>query len=206
MRTDERGSVVRRLSLAVILIFAIAASSALAQTADRPNVKVGDEWRFVEYTGFVPSKPNLVWVVTSVNSTGIEGTDNGGPLMLTPDLSVLESSKRKQSDPGALRFPLTVGKQWSAAGDYLLKDNGVRGTINGTRSVVGYEKVRVIAGEFDAFKLESTNDFRTDMGLSGVATRTYWYAPAARAIVKEVWRDPFLGVVTTELMEFTLRP
>ena len=113
---------------------------------------------------------------------------------------------RKQSDPGALRFPLEVGKQWSAAGDYFLKDNGVRGTINGTRSVVGYEKVRVLAGEFDAFKLESTNDFKTDGGLSGVSTRTYWYAPAARAIVKEVWRDPYRGVATIELVEFTLRP
>jgi hypothetical protein len=206
MRTDERGSVVRRLSLAIILIYAFVASPALAQTADRPNVKVGDEWRFVEYTGFVPSKLNLVWVVTSVTPAGIEGTDNGGPLLLTPDLSVLESSMRKQSDPGTLRFPLEVGKQWSAAGDYLLKDNGARGTLNGTRSVVGYEKVRVLAGEFDAFKLESTSDFKTVGGLAGVSTRTYWYAPAARAIVKDVWRDPYRGVATIELVEFTLRP
>ena len=36
--------------------------------------------------------------------------------------------------------------------------------------------------------------------------RTYWYAPAARAVVKSVTHNPYLGPSTVELVEFQLRP
>jgi putative ABC transport system substrate-binding protein len=35
---------------------------------------------------------------------------------------------------------------------------------------------------------------------------TYWYAPAARAIVKSVTHNPYLGMSTVELVEFQLQP
>ncbi len=76
-------------------------------------------------------------------------------------------------------------------------------------SVVGYEKVRVAAGEFDAFRLESKANFSgiaPEGQVSGVGTMTYWYAPAARAIVKSEYRDQFVGLVTTELFDFKLQP
>jgi len=76
--------------------------------------------------------------------------------------------------------------------------------------VIGHEKVTVPAGEFDAFKLVAKG------GLSGVSpinsqyagetTTTYWYAPAARTIVKSVSHNPYLGMSTVELVEFQLRP
>lgn len=40
----------------------------------------------------------------------------------------------------------------------------------------------------------------------GEVKRTYWYAPAARTIVKWVSHNPYLGPSTTELVSFELRP
>lgn len=206
MDTFSRGSVVQDVLSVVVLGLVVLANPVLAQKADRPNVKVGDQWRFV----VTPStSPNLTWVVRSVTPAGIEGTENGEPLLLTPDLNVLESPRRKDSDRRLLNFPLEVGKAWSYDSDYLLKDTGVNGRGDYSVTVLLYGKVRVPAGEFDAFKLESRGSFKgmSRAGpVSGLISTTYWYAPAVRAIVKEEVRDPYRGPYTFELVEFKLQP
>ena len=153
MNTFECGSVVRRVSSVAVLALAVFAGSALAQKADRPSVKVGDQWQFVMYYGIPSTKPNRAWVITSVTPTGIEGTENGEPLMLTQELNVLESPRHKDSNPQALSFPLEVGKRWRYASDWVFKPKGSNGSTVVDVAVVGHEKLRVPAGEFDAFKL-----------------------------------------------------
>jgi hypothetical protein len=41
---------------------------------------------------------------------------------------------------------------------------------------------------------------------AGEVTTTYWYAPAARAIVKSVSHNPYLGPTSVELVAFELQP
>jgi hypothetical protein len=207
----ECGSVVPRISSAAVVAIAFLAGSALAQKADRPSVKVGDQWQFVMYYGTASTIPNRVWVVNSVTPAGIEGTEDGEPLMLTADLNVVESPRQKDSNPRMLRFPLEVGDQWSYTTDYLLKyKNGSKGRALVNVAVVGYEKIRVPAGEFDAFKLEAKASFRGvsafNSQTAGDSLWTYWYAPAARAIVRYVSRNPYLGTSTVDLVEFRLQP
>jgi hypothetical protein len=74
--------------------------------------------------------------------------ENGEPLMLTPDLNVLESPRHKDSNPKLLRFPLEVGKEWSYTSDYMFKDSGSKVRVDVDVAVVGHEKVRVVAAEF----------------------------------------------------------
>ncbi len=158
MQTIEWSSVVRRLSLASICALAVAASPVLAQKVDRPEIKVGDQWRFA--TGYVaPSTPNRAWVVTAVTASGIEGTEDGKLLKLTSDLNEVESPRRTDTDARRLSFPLEVGRQWTYTSDFLVRRPGVKGRTECNVSVVGYEKVRVAAGEFDAFRLESKANF-----------------------------------------------
>ena len=88
---------------------------------ERPNVKVGDRWVFV-LRSTAGAKLEYAWVVTSVSPTGIEGTENGQPLALTPDLNIIKSPQEKNSDDRLLSFPLEVGKQWSYVNDYVLND------------------------------------------------------------------------------------
>lgn len=193
-----------------LLAFAFHASLAMAQKADRPVVKAGDRWQFVEYYGIASTDPNRDWVVTSVTPSRIEGTENGKLLLLTEELNVLESPRNKHSNPRALSFPLEVGKRWRFADEWLFKVTGSKGTSSAEVEVVGYEKVSVHAGEFEAFKLVKKTSL---LGVSTKGSRveaedtsTYWYAPAARAIVKSISRNPYIGVTTVELIRFHSQP
>jgi hypothetical protein len=72
-------------------------------------------------------------------------------------------------------------------------------------SVVGQEKVRVPAGEFEAFRLDAKCS-RVTEGATGETAYRYWYAPAARAVVKMETKDTSWGLTTVELAEFKLQP
>lgn len=210
MSTHGCGFAVRRASSAVVLALAIVACPAVAQKADRPAVKVGDEWQFAEYYVAPPQKkPSLVWVITAVTPTGISGTENGAPLRLTADLNIVESPRSGHSDWRLLSFPLEVGKKWAFSSEYVQKDVDYKGRLDMNVTVVGREKVRVAAGEFDAFKLEAKGKSGVE-GASGAGSidvaRTYWYAPAARTIVKQETRNPTRGSETIELVSYKLQP
>lgn len=203
---------IRTWTLAVLAACSMFAVATLAQTAakaDRPDVKVGDQWQFRISANDRAPELNLTWVVTEVTPTEIKATENGQPLLLTRDMNQLESPRRTDSDLKLLSFPLEVGKAWTHVNNYVLKDTGTKGQQKYSMVVLTYEKVRVPAGEFDAFKLEATGSF-SGLGyvgpVSGLSSRTYWYAPAARAIVKEEINDPYRGRYGVELTSHKLQP
>jgi hypothetical protein len=195
---------------AVALTLALLPDVAPAQKGDAPQIKVGDRWQFVLHYGVPSTAPNLAWVVTSITPQRIEGTENGERLVMTPELNVLESPRSRSSNPQTLRFPLEVGKAWQYVSDWEFRAKGSRGRIDARVSVVAYEKVTVVAGQFDAFKLTASERLHGRSPINSVydaeTTRTYWYAPAAKAIVKLVSHNPYLGPSTIELVDFELRP
>jgi hypothetical protein len=200
----------RRTLLVGIVTLALFADPAVAQNAERPDVKVGDQWKFAVYYTVPSATPNRTWLVTSVSATDIVGTENGEPLRLTRELNVLESPRDKYSNSKLLAFPLTVGKRWQYVTDWVFKPKGSEGKSAIDITVIAYEKVVVPAGEFDAFKLTSRESMSGTSPVgsvyAGETTRTYWYAPAARAIVKVVSHNPYLGPSTVALVAFELRP
>ena len=200
----------RRTCVTAVTMLALFAGPAGAQSAERPDVGVGDQWKFAVYYGVPSTTPNRTWVITSVTATGIEGTEDGEPLKLTRELNVVESPRTKESNPRSLAFPLVVGKRWQYVTDWVFKPKGSKGRSTVEVVVTGYEKVSVPAGEFEAFKLTSTEALsgKSPIGsvYAGQTTRTYWYAPAARAVVKIVSRNPYLGPSTVELVGLELRP
>src|SRR5205085_9020839 len=151
------------IAICIGVALALRAGQAWAQTTERPEVKVGDRWQFVRYYSVASTTPNLAWEIDSVAATKISGTESGEPLLMTPDLNVLDSPTSKQSKPEALRFPLEVGKRWRYATDWFFKPKGSRGSIVVDVEVVAHESVAVPAGEFEAFKLVSKG------GLSGTS-------------------------------------
>jgi len=164
---------------------ALLAGPALGQKAERPVVKVGDRWQFVRYYSVASTTPNLTREINSVTATEVSGTENGEPLLM-------------------------VGKRWRFATDWLFKPKGSRGSMVVDVEVVTHERVAVPAGEFEAFKLVSKGALSGTSPINsqyvGVITTTYWYAPAARAIVKSVTHNPYLGVSTVEMVAYQLRP
>jgi len=208
MTITQRGSMVRRiLSAMVFLILLVFAAPLLAQKADRAQVKVGDRWVFATRLGAAAVKSSdVTWVITAVTPTEIEGTENGQPLVLTPELNVVRATLVENSNLELLSFPLKIGKRWRFANDSLLQSSGLRlhGTFSG--AVVAYEKVRVPAGEFDTFKVRVKGSWATG-GYTGRSSWICWYAPAARAVVRTEYRTTLheLGLRTTELSEIELQ-
>lgn len=200
----------RRALLVGTATLALVAGPAAAQYAERPDVQVGDQWQFAVYFTVPSATPTRTWLVTSVSATDIGGTENGEPLKLTRELNVIESPREKYSNSMLLAFPLTVGKQWRYVTDWVFKPKAAQGTSAIDVSVIGYERVAVPAGEFEAFKLTSREGVSGTSPVgsvyAGETTRTYWYAPAARAIVKVVSHNPYLGPSTVELVGLELRP
>ena len=197
------------MKLAFVLLLLIS-GGAFAQRAEQPAARVGDQWHFaVHYT--VPSlEPNRLWIVKSVNASGIEGTENGEPLLLTPELNVLETPRFKYLTPRELQFPLEVGKRWSYVTDWVFKPKMSKGNVKMSVEVVAYEKLKVAAGEFDTFKLVAKGSLGgnspSNTFYAGDAVTTYWYAPAARAIVKSMHHSPYQGPTNFELVSFKLQP
>jgi len=186
--------------------------SALAQTsaasppkAERPEIKVGDKW--VSACTYGLKKFNSVSVVTSVDQSGIKATTDGGAVTLTLDLNIVDSPELSFSEHlHRYSFPLEVGKQWTATHNFVNHENGDTGSEKTTVKVVSYEKVRVPAGEFDAFKLEWKSRWTDKANATGTTEMTYWYAPAVRAVVKSDRSRHWDPDLHCELTEFQLQP
>jgi hypothetical protein len=176
--------------------------AASAAKAEKPDVKVGDQWKFACAEG--REKSDRLWVVTSVDQSGIKGTENGQPLSLTADMNELESPRRKDTSLRQLSFPLEVGKQWNGTNKWDIGTDS--GTGKESFTVLSYEKVRVPAGEFDAFKLKMKAAWSNHSGGTGSYEKTYWYAPDARTIVKYDVFSTYSPESTCELVEFKLQP
>ena len=179
---------------------------AAAQVAELPVLAVGDRWEFAVYDSVPTATANRIWIVTSLEQGRVHATENGQPLVLTAELNLVDSPRASETNSRALSFPLQVGKRWRYTSDWLFKPKSSRGRLVVDAAVVAHETVRVPAGEFAAFKLEARGELSgqspADTFYAGHTTTTYWYAPAARAIVKSIHHNPYLGTTTTELIAF----
>ena len=100
-------------------------SLAFAQTpprAEAPIIKVGDQWKFEQRDRRTGVKESVIErSITAVSATQIEGLENGGKIVITPDLNFIESPTQIiTSEAKALSFPLELGKKW--AYKYNFKD------------------------------------------------------------------------------------
>lgn len=184
------------------------ASPAPLPRADVPAIKVGDSWRWIRSdrrTG--QQEADTLRTVKSVSATTIEGEENGGGYVQSTTLALLETPEFKRSgDVRFLDFPLEVGKKWSFAFTQAGKTRPYERRWQYDTEVVAYEKVKVPAGEFDAFKIVSKgfwNSLRDKN--SGSGTTINWYAPAARGVVKTEY-DEGRNSTTTLLSEIQLQP
>jgi len=196
------------VNLRLVLAALLLANSAFAQSVARPAVRPGDQWQFVESAGLT-GQLGRAWVVNAVTAAGIEGTENGAPLRLSPDLGIFDLPRISYSNPVPLRFPLAVGQSWRYATNWVSKTRNASGNAVYNVAVVAYERIRVPAGEFDAFRVVSKADMQgvaINVQLDADIDMTYWYAPAARMVVKAITDNPYVGTTTLELVSYRLEP
>lgn len=210
LQPNVPGAARTKLAFAVALV-ATGLGSALAQSAaDRaelPTLKVGDRWKYEQRdrrTGLKESEFDRR--IVAVTAAGIEGTENDGKLVLTPDLNVVESSIGiLTGDVRYLAFPLEVGKKWDFKFGRANKQTGASARWQVEAVVTAYEKVNVRAGEFDAFRIDYKGFWNSTSGRNGRSIETVWYAPATRSVVKSEYDDTF-NRNSRELVEFQLQP
>lgn len=184
-------------------------AQALPLSGDAPTVKVGDTWRWVrsdKRTGI--KEIETLRVIKSVSADRIEASENDGVAIFMGDMNAIETPDWARVPPTRfVEFPLAVGKKWSLK----FVQNGKTGNRLSARyqydaEVVGQEKVKVAAGEFDVFKIVYKGFWNNDTTRrSGRATITSWYAPAARGAARVEYEDGYNDNVT-ELVELRLEP
>jgi len=188
------------------LTFGSATVQGAGPGADAPSLKVGDQWKFERVdrrTGVAAGE--FLRTITAVTPSKIEGTENNEKFAMTADLNVIESSVSVQSgNVKYLNFPLEVGKKWSFAYAATNKTTGRKYSYQIDASIVAQEKVKVLAGEFDAFKIEYKGVF-TGERLNRRIIQTNWYAPAARAPVR-IEFDDTANNWAQQLVEVQLQP
>jgi len=177
--------------------------------AERPDVKVGDKYTFSCTQGLQSYERH--YLTTSVDESSIKYSVDGAVLESTREGNPVteewvKGERGSHTDLHLVSFPLEVGKTWTIEDRWERFDLHLQGTQKGRATVVAYKKVRVPAGEFDAFQVQWALDFTINTGGAGRNTGTFWYAPSARASVKYAVYMAGEPEFNCELNDFQLRP
>lgn len=197
----------RHYTLALALLLSGLAN---AQNVERPAIEVGDRWKY-ETKDTLTNLPTSQTerIVTALGNDRIEVTENGSPAVYTTEWNPLETPENRfEPASRAYKFPLAVGDKWRHEGKSLNKATGSEGRSQYDVKVVSQEKITVPAGSFDTYKLVMEGYFTGhNMGrsISFPFTRTYWYAPSAKASVK-IENDAPRNNWRMELIEFGKKP
>jgi len=178
----------------------------LAEEVNRPEWKVGDYWEY-KVTNIMKSGKKKKGYTSSwkvIKEEMFEGKRCmlamlAGSLKgyYTLDLNMKgfineirgEVFDRAKITPDTMEYswPLKVGKKWHQSYMMLVESRGQGGkrelkenkiTVNATYEVVGVEKVKVPAGEFEALKIVRKVD--------DVIAEECWYSPEVNWFVKKV--------------------
>ena len=212
----------------VFVVFVNPASFyAAGKTVAAPNVEVGDKWVYTVkesndlaaaqkakgekrtyITETITDKEIILEVLSGQNSFGKATYDRQWNLISIPDshphdLWIFHPNSARFS------FPLHEGKKWMARYDVKTEVWEAACIVDAT--VIGWEKVTVPAGTFDAIKIvnkvkwkgdrtdkaiEDTQLRTADVGgisksslkyYEGEGELTLWYAPEVKTFVKSVW-------------------
>lgn len=88
-----------------------------------------------------------------------------------------------------MTFPLEVGKTWTGEYAGYTQDTGDKWKAKTQCEAVAFEKVKVVAGVFDAFRIDCVHHWRALLVFSGETRSSQWYAPKLASIVKFVHDD-----------------
>lgn len=112
--------------------------------------------------------------------------------LFTPDMRQVQSgTSGTRFDPPAplIKIPMAVGDTWKNAAEMVTRDNA-KSKTDFEYKVVGTEKVKTPAGEFETFKIES-GGWVTGVSWTGSVrvAQVQWYAPSIGRVVRSEFRD-----------------
>lgn len=207
------------MALLVLSIFAaVPASAQSPDMAERPSIKVGDTWSYQTvdaWTNLVQEKYKLeVSDISDKEIQLVRSSEKSGAavkITATLDMNMLNSvnsvGEAIQYSPneGSYTFPLVIGKKWEHKMDYATSNRSGSTTLDS--KAVGWEKVKVPAGEFNALKIVREGSYRSTRTPSGYTKIVIWYVPSIKGMVKRQYEDTNssgqrAGWITTELLSY----
>jgi hypothetical protein len=200
----------KRIGLLSALLLAAGCATTLSPTppagvtprVTAPQLRAGDDWKYSLHDGYTKlPRGTLEYHVLSVQADTVtvrmRHEDRESTERYTKEGSWLErpmtNLQNFRYDPPypALPFPLEAGKTWQA---YVKATDPATGRVNRVRidgKVLGWERVKVPAGEFDALVVQRVvYAGNADAFLSEeYITEVDWYSATAGAIVKHSSRS-----------------
>ena len=175
--------------IAVAATIVSPASAADAPPAERPVPKVGD---VLEYTKRFVTIDCKRWEVKELNKDGYAVSQCGDTVAyVDPETativrvvgqggkSLLEFKPRSPT----LAFPLQLGKKWEGDYEGYRASAGVHWKSHVTCEVKSFEPVKVVAGEFDAYRIQCAEAWESTP-FHGFSDSVSWYAPKLGTVVK----------------------
>jgi len=182
-----------------------------------PDLRVGDEWRYVVRAELTGLTTDHTWLrVSAVDPTGyrIVVQSDAGPseTQYDRDLNlVVNQGVAFQPPYPRFMFPLAIGKTWSVETRSRVSPEPGTGTLvqSVSATVRGWERITVPAGVFTALRIDAAVNWRnTDFAsVWGNSAESFWYATNVRNAVLHHRVDfPHGGIqsnnVVTELQSF----
>jgi hypothetical protein len=188
---------------------------------DRPIFTAGDRWVFAGRSGarreiVYQGRRNdaLVFRLTGAPPAGsrrpttVEELRSIDLARITGTAQFTGAAIEYRPDDGALRFPLAVGNSWRHSYVRVIRravppvppeeEMIVEATVK------AYEHITVPGGSFAAFRIESTTKSVGDT--APPLSATYWYAPAAKVVIKYQAETRGLRIEGDALSEYELKP
>ena len=194
------------MRLGIALVVGLLAATPVAQASEPvgvPDMKVGDKWVMQGTDTLVKDNKVTSWKVRR-EVTKVEGTVATWKYEMLPPSKPTTGQNRYDfasqvilrdfvsGKPEPTRFPLVPGNEWTYEYEVKTSLGIVRNEMKA--KVVGWEEVTVPAGTFRALRIEHQGkwsrdgDFARGEGfgqkLSAPVESIYWYAPAAKVVVK----------------------
>ena len=197
--------------IALLCLGSAALSSLAAENVPLPQVQAGDEWVYNELDGYSKSlRAVRRYEVAAKDEAGIRVRITAGesasdaaytaewnPLVAATPYGV--AFKYAPAYP-AYMFPLEVGKTWRIETVAIDPASGRKIPLKIHAKVVGRERIKVPAGEFDTLKI-AREVYAADSEWWRSATRireTEWYSPKVQRTVRQRWGSEYYDETRTD--------
>lgn len=208
----------RKILIVTLIGFsALSLAQAADLTIDKPDVKVGDIWKYRILDGFTNEpKFEINFRTVSISDSEItvrmtwKGNQNSRLAIFDRQWNMLDDGTAKW-DPSRseFKFPMRVGESWARRYQVTNIKTGATSACISDAKVAANEKVTVPAGTFDTFRLETEIECRStgnDASLMKYAMKN-WYSPEANRSVRQESQTFADGRVrdksVVELIEYT---
>lgn len=204
--------------LAAIVLASLPDSEVLGadQPVAKPHVKVNDSWSYRS----IDLKSGATLARFDVRVTFAEGDvivieqlaagarqDQDGHYTSEWNARALPSGYVYKDTWKIFKFPLQPGQKFESTYEHLAirgKPTGHRFRVSGAVEVLGWEEVRVPAGEFRAMRIEfNGRSKRLDTGQEFWVRHQFWYVPSVKRWVKYATEGGVLAIDFSRADELT---